>query len=567
MFKFELIKLINSKILNSELRINLFLVLLMIFIASILEVISIGAFLPLVEIVLGGKSGLLENEIVNNNIFLSEFLKKISEDRIIILGLVSFGFIIVFKNILVFCFHYYREFINCKLQTSLVNNLFKKIMNKDYDNFYEKNSSIYYNLLVREAGRTSHTINVFLHLFNEITVLFFVIAFLLILQPVFTSTLVIIFFLVSLPIYILTKEKIKSMSSKRIIRDQNVLKNITEAFSLFKYLKVHFLENSFLKSFNSNNFESNNLQKNMSILQTLPRYYFEAITVIVFSGILIYIRPNGDSFEDMLPLIAVFSFAGLRLLPLIKSVVMGLQEVKRGTPVVKSVCEELTSDSLTHEIIEHKNFKKVLIKDLNFQYSDKVRILNKFNFEINSGDKILVQGQSGAGKTTFIDILIGVKKQNSGSIFLDEKEINSSLYKNTPISYIPQSSYLIDDTIQNNIIFPVEKYDEKYLKEIIRIVGLNNIIHSLPEKENTFLGENGYKISGGQKQRIIIARSLILNPKILVLDEATNALDIKSEATIIKNIVSYFKDMTIFIISHRNLDEGLFNKTIKIGEN
>jgi len=567
MFKFELIKLINSKILNSELRINLFLVLLMIFIASILEVISIGAFLPLVEIVLGGKSGLLENEIVNNNIFLSEFLKKISEDRIIILGLVSFGFIIVFKNILVFCFHYYREFINCKLQTSLVNNLFKKIMNKDYDNFYEKNSSIYYNLLVREAGRTSHTINVFLHLFNEITVLFFVIAFLLILQPVFTSTLVIIFFLVSLPIYILTKEKIKSMSSKRIIRDQNVVKNITEAFSLFKYLKVHFLENSFLKSFNSNNFESNNLQKNMSILQTLPRYYFEAITVIVFSGILIYIRPNGDSFEDMLPLIAVFSFAGLRLLPLIKSVVMGLQEVKRGTPVVKSVCEELTSDSLTHEIIEHKNFKKVLIKDLNFQYSDKVRILNKFNFEINSGDKILVQGQSGAGKTTFIDILIGVKKQNSGSIFLDEKEINSSLYKNTPISYIPQSSYLIDDTIQNNIIFPVEKYDEKYLKEIIRIVGLNNIIHSLPEKENTFLGENGYKISGGQKQRIIIARSLILNPKILVLDEATNALDIKSEATIIKNIVSYFKDMTIFIISHRNLDEGLFNKTIKIGEN
>ena len=366
----------------------------MIFIASILEVISIGAFLPLVEIVLGGKSGLLENEIVNNNIFLSEFLKKISEDRIIILGLVSFGFIIVFKNILVFCFHYYREFINCKLQTSLVNNLFKKIMNKDYDNFYEKNSSIYYNLLVREAGRTSHTINVFLHLFNEITVLFFVIAFLLILQPVFTSTLVIIFFLVSLPIYILTKEKIKSMSSKRIIRDQNVLKNITEAFSLFKYLKVHFLENSFLKSFNSNNFESNNLQKNMSILQTLPRYYFEAITVIVFSGILIYIRPNGDSFEDMLPLIAVFSFAGLRLLPLIKSVVMGLQEVKRGTPVVKSVCEELTSDSLTHEIIEHKNFKKVLIKDLNFQYSDKVRILNKFNFEINSGDKILVQGQA-----------------------------------------------------------------------------------------------------------------------------------------------------------------------------
>ena len=124
---FTLINLINKKILNSELRLNLLVALLMIVTASILEVVSIGAFLPFIEILLGGKEGLLNNKIIYENNFLSSFLKTIPESKIIIYGIILFGSIIVFKNIIVFYFHYYREHLNYKIQTNLINRLFLMI--------------------------------------------------------------------------------------------------------------------------------------------------------------------------------------------------------------------------------------------------------------------------------------------------------------------------------------------------------------------------------------------------------------------------------------------------------
>ena len=564
---FTLINLINKKILNNELRLNLLVALLMIITASILEVVSIGAFLPFIEILLGGKEGLLNNKIIYENNFLSNFLVVIPESKIIIYGIIFFGTIIVFKNIIVFYFHYYREHLNYKIQTNLINRLFKNIIFKSFENFHQKNSSIYYNLLVRESGQTSHSINIFLHLFNEIIVLIFVISFLLMLNAKVTLFLISIFFLLSLPVYIFTKEKIRRMSVERINRDQNMMKNINEAFLLFKYLKVNFLEKFFLNLFNDNNFKSYNLQKKMSVLQFLPRYYLEAITVIIFSSILIFINLNKSSLLNILPLIAVFSFAGLRLLPLIKSLVMGLQEIKRGSPSIKAVCDELLIENSFKENFDNKKFKKIQIKNLNFSYTKNKNLINNFNFEINSGDKILINGASGSGKTSLVDILIGIKKYKSGEIKIDDNLIDQSLFKKVKISYVPQDSYLIDDTLKNNIVFPVQNFEINDYNKVIEVVDLQNLIKDSPNKENTMIGEKGFKISGGQKQRIIIARSLIIQPDILVLDEATNALDINSEDSIIQNIIKNYEKMTVFIISHRKLDQNLFNKTINLGGN
>ena len=122
-----------------------------------------------------------------------------------------------------------------------------------------------------------------------------------------TFFLISIFFLLSLPVYVFTKEKIRRMSVERINRDQNMMKNINEAFLLFKYLKLNFLEKFFLNLFNDNNFKSYNLQKKMSVLQFFPRYYLEAVTVIIFSILLILINLNKSSLINILPLIAVFS--------------------------------------------------------------------------------------------------------------------------------------------------------------------------------------------------------------------------------------------------------------------
>ncbi len=565
MVNFELINLINNKILNKDLRLSLLFALLMIVTASVLEVVSIGAFLPFIEILLSGKEGLLNYKFISGNTFLNEALYQTSEKNIVIYGIIFFASIVVFKNIVVFYFHYYREHIHYKLQTFLINKLFKNIIVKNFDDFYKKNTAIYYNLLVRESGQTSHSINIFLQLFNELIVLIFVIGLLLLIQPFVTIILILIFFILSWPVYYFTKEKIKKMSSERISRDQNMIKNVNEAIMLFKYLKVNFLERFFLNLFDNNNIKSYNLQKKMSVLQFFPRYYLEAITIIIFSATIILINLDQNSLKDILPLIAVFSFAGLRLLPLIKSLVMGLQEIKRGSPSIRSVCEELTNENDFQSSFNNKKFEFIKVKNLNFNYSKSSNLIKNFNLEIKAGDKILINGPSGSGKTSLIDVLIGIKKQNSGTISIDEKNLSQSLFKELKISYIPQDSYLIDDTIKNNITFPVPNLDIQNYNKIINIVGLSDLIANYPSRDNTHIGERGYKISGGQKQRIIIARSLIIKPEILILDEATNALDINSEDLIIKNIINTYKDLTVMIISHRNLDHDLFNKTINLG--
>ena len=565
MLNLNLISLVNNRVLNKDLRLSLFIALCMIIIASLLEVISIGSFLPFVEILLNGKEGFINNKVIDQNTFIKNYLIRTSEKEIINLGIIFFCSIVVFKNMLVFSFYYYREHIFFKLQTSLINRLFKNILLKNFENFYKKNSSVYYNLLIREAGQTSHTINVFLHLLNEFIVLIFVVSFLLIIEPFVTLLLILIFFILSFPVYFFTKEKIKSMSVERIKKDQNMVQNINESFSLFKYLKVNFLEKIFLKLFDNNIFRSFYLKKNINILQFFPRFYLEAITIIIFSAILLFINYNRNSLIEILPIIAVFSFAGLRLLPLIKSFVLGLQEVKKGSPSIRTVCDELIKEKFCNVEFNDKSFKKIQVKNLSFNYSKNIKLINDFNIEIEAGDKILVKGVSGSGKTTLMDVLIGIKNYQKGNILLDEQPLNDSLFKAVRTSYIPQQSYLIDDSIKKNIIFPIKNFNEETYNKIIKVVELDKLIKELPSKDDTNLGENGLKISGGQKQRIIIARSLIIQPKILIFDEATNALDVDAENSIINNIITNFKKMTIFIISHRKLEEKLFSKTIKVG--
>ena len=223
-------------------------------------------------------------------------------------------------------------------------------------------------------------------------------------------------------------------------------------------------------------------------------------------------------------------------------------------------------DSNIQSTFNTKKFKRLKIENLNFHYSKNRKLINNFSLEINSGDKILINGPSGSGKTSLIDVLIGIKRQLSGNIYIDDKSLSKSLFKELKISYIPQDSYLIDDTIKKNITFPVDKLDLTEYNQIINLVGLKELISSYSNKDDTQIGERGFKISGGQKQRNCIARIKHNQSRNINFEQATNALDIRSENLIIKNIIKTYKNMTVMIISHRNLDENLFNKTINLGE-
>ena len=202
------------------------------------------------------------------------------------------------------------------------------------------------------------------------------------------------------------------------------------------------------------------------------------------------------------------------------------------------------------------NIQDVSFKEVSFKYPNTDRpSINDFNLLINPGKKIGFIGSSGSGKSTFINLFLGLLEPTAGKILVDGKDISKNLRNwQSQIGLVSQEIYLLDDTIKNNIAFgnTDANINSDQLLRAIKTAQLENFIKSLPEGEQTVIGNRGVRLSGGQRQRIGIARALYNQPKILVFDEATSSLDLKNESKIIDEIFQNNKDLTFIVISHRN---------------
>lgn len=207
------------------------------------------------------------------------------------------------------------------------------------------------------------------------------------------------------------------------------------------------------------------------------------------------------------------------------------------------------------QVIEEKSIKDVksiVLKDVSLQKDEK-EILKDINLNINKGKRYALVGASGSGKTSLISILSGFNSQSSGTIYINDEEVLlKSKQWTSKISYISQFPYIFPDTIKNNILFYNEnEVSEGKLKEITKLVGLDEFIEKLPNGYDTLIGEAGNELSGGQAQRIAIARALISNREIIILDEPTSHLDIETEFEIKEKLLKLFENRTVIIATHR----------------
>jgi len=216
---------------------------------------------------------------------------------------------------------------------------------------------------------------------------------------------------------------------------------------------------------------------------------------------------------------------------------------------------------------------KVEYRNVSFSYPKKNLILNKISFIVPAGKKVALVGGSGEGKTTTADLLSLYNVPDSGQILIDGVDIRDFNLKflRSIIAYVPQEIILFNDTIKNNILYGKPKATEEEIIEAAKIANIHSFIESLPKKYNTLVGERGVKLSTGQKQRLAIARAVIRDPKILVLDEATSSLDVESEKIVQEALERLVKGKTTFIIAHRlstvrNADEILVLKEAEIVE-
>lgn len=556
---------------NKQKSQGIFVLILMILV-SILETFGIALIIPIMSTILE-QSGTIKAQL---SLFLP-FIIQLSDSDFIILGIVLLLIFYLFKALVIIFYIFKKSKLEANIQYSLSGKIFKYYLNESYEFHIENNSSFLLRNVTQETDNLKHATNAFAGLLSELFIMIGIMIFLLFFE--WMSTIIII--CAGLLIYViynyLIKKRIKYWGDKRYYHAGILMKHASQGFGIIKVLKLMRLESIFFKKFDDHNLKRSLMYKNYEISLGFPRVILEYFTILGLLTVTIIQLYLGKSLSEILLLLVVFGVAAFKLIPSFNKILICLNSIQYNLPSLELIYSILINKqrNINFNTIEKKNidltknlfFKKLEFKEVIFKYKNSNKlILNKVNFEIKPKDVFGILGESGAGKSTIIDLIIGLLKPTDGKILLDGKDLN--LVKDSwqkLIGYVPQNIYLNDESIKENISFNRETSDQEISKVInaLKKARIYEFVKSLPDGLDTKVGERGVKLSGGQKQRIGIARALYGDPKILVLDEATNQLDKENEMAILDTI-NNIEDVTVIIISHNKSALVNCNKIINI---
>ena len=364
-----------------------------------------------------------------------------------------------------------------------------------------------------------------------------------------------------------TRKKFTYWSEGQLHHDKLRLKALFEGLQAIKEIRILRRQEKFINSFIYNQEKILEIGINLIVFNAIPRIALEFLAVLAMSVMVVYLNLRGFDNSQIITTLSLFAVAAFRTMPGLNKLTVNLQNMKYGAVHVDFLYEELSNlnNEINNEKINYSkfkdkkinSFKEIQISKIRFKYKrDKeLKTLNDISLSIKENDTIGIIGPSGSGKSTLINLIMGLFSPDEGEILLDGVNINhvKESYQKL-IGYVSQNIYLSDDSIRNNIAFGInpENIDNEKIMKVIKLASLEEFIGSLPDRENTIVGETGTRISGGEKQRIGIARALYNDPKLLVLDEATSSLDTITEENIISSVINNFKGkITMIIISHR----------------
>ena len=573
-FMYKLISQTFSLIKKDNIKYTI-IVLIASQLTSFLEIIGLS-IIPILAINLIDRGRIINFFDEKNLSFLNEI---INYDNFILLSFIFLGIFFLFKNIYLIFISYIQSKLRIKIYNDLSNNFFKLFINSSYNYFLKKNpSKIISNMTNDIAAVCSGVFDQIIILFNNIILVIFIAVVLILIDyklSIFLifSSLILTFIFQGL-IKKFVEEKGKILQGTRA---DNV-KLINQSFDIIKDAKILKKENYFINKFKSQLDLMGKIKVSNAILIALPRPILETAIIIVIISIVFYSTLFDKDFSTTIPYITFLAVSSVRLLPALKVISNSLSLInfsKVSVGVVTDELNEMTKDmdknkieiKNNYETNFSENFDKIDIKNVSFSYPKKENVLSNVSFDIKKGEKIGIVGPSGAGKSTLINIFLGILKPSNGKVTIDGVNIFDNLSQwYDLIGLIPQDVYLLHETIKNNIALGEDKLDKNKTEKINdAILGSNSqdFITKLPNGIETNVGNRGISFSGGQKQRIGIARALYHEPKILIMDEATNSLDKLNESEILTNILNN-KNLTVLAISHNLKSLSGFDKIIEM---
>ena len=542
-------------------------------VGMLLETLGIGLVIPAILILIKGKEGLLEIGFFEK---YKNLILEYSTEEIIIFGLFLILTVYFFKYLFLI-FLYFTQFkFSAKVLKRITNKIFKNYLYKPYSFYLDVNSSKLINSLINQVNIfVDQALEATMTITTELLILTGIIVFLIYIDP---NVVLLVLLIISLPtilFYLVVKKKAKRWGHTRLKYEELNLKNIQQTLMGIKEVKIFNKEKLFFDIFFKNVDITVDTRRKMLILNQLPRVWLEALAILSIVILIYFLFARADT-GIAISILGLYVAAAFRLMPSMNRIILASQNLRYGHAATQRIFEELqtlknnVSENNNGDIISEK-FNSLQLKNISFSYSEKAHIFNNINFEIKKGDFIGILGETGSGKSTLIDLLTGLINPSSGKIICNNKyEINNHTVSwQNKIGYAPQMFNLLDDTIENNISFDdSSKKDTKALQESIKISALENFIEANPDKLKSIVGERGIQISGGQRQRIIIARALYKKPEILILDEATNALDSSTEQKIITNLCEKKgADITIIMVTHRESSLKKCNKILRVKNN
>ncbi len=537
------------------------LLLMMILIMAILDMIGVASILPFTAV-------LTNPELIQKNIFLREMYDfsmylGVSNERqfLFALGLIVFALLIAslsFKSLTTYAqvrFVQMREY-------SIGRRLVEGYLHQPYGWFLNQNSANLGKNIFSEVGQVvGGGITPLMDLIAKSAVALALIILLVLADPKLAFIIGISLGGAYSFIFYFIKNYLNEIGKKRLKNNRIRFTTLSEAFGASKEVKVAGLENFYIERFSKSAQTFAKTQASLQVLAQLPRFVLEAVA---FGGVLliiIYMISQRGNFNEALPLISLYVFAGYRLMPALQQIYSSFTILTFAGPSLDKLYKDiknLNSYSDSYKPKEIISFKKsIILKNIHFNYQNSSRkILKNINMEIPVNKTIGIVGTTGSGKTTTIDIILGLLEPQKGTLHVDNSLItkeNSRAWQKS-IGYVPQNIYLSDDTIEANIAFGEnsENIKQKQVKKVSKIANLDEFItNELPNQYQTTIGERGVRLSGGQRQRIGIARALYHNPKVLIMDEATSALDNDTERAVMDAVNILDKQLTIIMIAHR----------------
>ena len=539
------------KVLPIKIRTRLILLIFFSILVSLIESISIASVLPVLQLILN-KENFEDLYFLK---YLTANFQNIEYEKLLFILLSLLVFFFFIKAIIIYLFYRFHQKTIFDLRTYLSSKILKNYLQTKYKYFFLKETSN----MIRNVNQETNLFctGIISNLISLNTEIFLLI--LLFISSVFlglTSSLIGIGFLffVSFIIMKILKKRILHWGKLRQIYDGKNLKILQEIFNNFKEIKLYARFGIFIKRFNSSHHKTCEADLRQGLLLQIPRIILELVSIISFSIVLIVLVSKYDP-GVYLPILGVFTVAIFRIVPSISRILTSLQNIRFNKPSLNVVYNETKFEDQKEVSSKKIKFNKsIILENINFYHKRGNNLLNNININIAKNSLYGIVGKTGSGKSTLIEILCGLLRPINGQIKVDGTALNIYENKNWlhKFSYVQQNTKLLDASVKENIIFDrLINVDHNLLKLVIKITCLDEVIKKLNRGINTKIGDLGKKLSGGERQRIGIARAIYNKSEIILLDEATNALDEITEKNILKNLKKYCNDQTIIFITHK----------------